>query len=94
LTVGFIEAIDAERHDLFIQTKYTPLPSQGEFKPPYDIKADKLPALMLSQWVVKSSVEILFTPLTYKIVNSLKEAEAEDYYDRETDFNPFTLKGA
>ena len=58
------------------------------------IPDDKLPALMLSQWVVKSSVEILFTPLTYKIVNSLKEAEAEDYYDRETDFNPFTLKGA
>ncbi len=57
------------------------------------IPDDKLPALMLSQWVVKSSVEILFTPLTYKIVNALKEAEAEDYYDRETDFNPFTLKG-
>jgi uncharacterized PurR-regulated membrane protein YhhQ (DUF165 family) len=56
------------------------------------IPDDKLPLLMLSQWVVKSSVEIVFTPLTYQIVNGLKRAEGEDYYDRYTNFNPFTLK--
>jgi uncharacterized integral membrane protein (TIGR00697 family) len=56
------------------------------------IPDEKLPVLMLSQWIVKSSVEILFTPLTYQIVNGLKRAEGEDYYDRDTDFNPFTLK--
>jgi len=56
------------------------------------IPDEKLPVLMLSQWIVKSSVEILFTPLTYKIVNGLKRAEGEDYYDRDTDFNPFNLK--
>jgi uncharacterized integral membrane protein (TIGR00697 family) len=56
------------------------------------IPDDKLPLVMLSQFVTKVGVEILFTPLTYKIVAWLKEAEREDYYDRDTDFNPFTLK--
>ena len=27
-----------------------------------------------------------------KIVGALKRAENEDYYDRDTDFNPFTLR--
>jgi uncharacterized integral membrane protein (TIGR00697 family) len=56
------------------------------------IPDERLPQLMLSQWIVKSSVEIFFTPLTYKIVNGLKRAEGEDYYDRQTNFNPFRLK--
>ena len=30
------------------------------------------------------------TPLTYAAVNRLKTAEAEDYFDRDTNFNPFT----
>ena len=40
----------------------------------------------------KVAVEIVFTPVTYRIVAALKRAEHEDYYDRNTDFNPFTLK--
>ena len=40
----------------------------------------------------KVAVEVVFTPVTYKIVGFLKRAEHEDYYDRRTDFNPFTLK--
>jgi hypothetical protein len=35
---------------------------------------------------------VLFTPVTYKMVGALKRAENEDYYDRNTDFSPFTLK--
>ena len=35
---------------------------------------------------------MVFTPVTYKVVNALKRAEGEDYYDRQTDFNPFTLR--
>ena len=31
-------------------------------------------------------------PLTVRIVNTLKKAEAEDYYDRNTNFTPFSLK--
>ena len=56
------------------------------------IPDDKLPLVMLSQFVAKVGVEIVFTPVTYKIVAWLKRVEHEDYYDRDTDFNPFTLK--
>lgn len=56
------------------------------------IPDDKLPLVMGAQFVAKVGVEVVFTPLTYKIVAWLKKAEKEDYYDRDTDFNPFTLK--
>ena len=47
---------------------------------------------MLAQFVAKVAVEVVFTPVTYKIVGFLKRAEQEDYYDRGTDFNPFVLE--
>jgi uncharacterized integral membrane protein (TIGR00697 family) len=53
---------------------------------------DKLPVVMLAQFVTKVGVEVVLTPVTYKVVALLKRAENEDYYDRHTDFNPFTLK--
>jgi hypothetical protein len=56
------------------------------------IPNDKLPAVMLAQFVGKVAVEVIFTPITYKIVGFLKRAESEDYYDRGTNFNPFVLK--
>ena len=56
------------------------------------IPNDKLLGIMLAQFGLKVAVEVLFTPVTYKIVGFLKRAEREDYYDRGTDFNPFTLK--
>ncbi len=56
------------------------------------IPDDKLPVVMFAQFVTKVAVEVLFTPLTYRIVSVLKRAEQEDYYDRATNFNPFALK--
>ena len=56
------------------------------------IPDDKLPTVMVAQFITKVAVEVLFTPLTYKIVNALKRAEQEDHYDRNTNFNPFALK--
>jgi queuosine precursor transporter len=56
------------------------------------IPDDKLPLVMLAQFVAKVTVEVLFTPVTYLVVGLLKRAENEDYYDTKTDFNPFTLK--
>jgi queuosine precursor transporter len=56
------------------------------------IPDDKLPLVMVAQFVTKVGVEVVFTPVTYKIVNALKRAEHEDYYDRRTNFNPFALK--
>lgn len=51
-----------------------------------------IPKLMLVQFLAKVAVEVVFTPVTYKIVAALKRAEQEDYFDRDTDFNPFTLR--
>ncbi|NOX61072.1 MAG: queuosine precursor transporter [Chloroflexi bacterium] len=46
-------------------------------------------SLIVANYIFKVGVETLFTPFTYVIVNALKKAEGEDYFDRDTDFNPF-----
>lgn len=50
--------------------------------------------LITFNYIFKTSVEILFTPLTYWIVNFLKRREHEDYYDQKTNFNPFAVSEA
>ena len=52
----------------------------------------QLIAVTITQYVLKTSWEILATPLTYQLVNALKRREHEDYFDRDTNFTPFTLK--
>ena len=49
-------------------------------------------AVMLNNYLLKTGWEVVMTPVTYKVVAFLKRAEHEDYYDRGTDFNPFTIK--
>jgi queuosine precursor transporter len=46
----------------------------------------------VAQYLLKSGWEAAMTPVTYRVVGFLKRAEQEDYYDRNTDFNPFTLR--
>ncbi len=46
----------------------------------------------LTQYFLKGGWEVLATPLTYAIVGFLKRAEREDYYDRDTNFTPFSLR--
>jgi hypothetical protein len=36
-------------------------------------------------------MEALMTPVTYAVVGFLKRAEREDVYDRDTNFNPFSM---
>jgi uncharacterized integral membrane protein (TIGR00697 family) len=48
-------------------------------------------AVIFSNYIFKVGIEVLFTPLTYKIVHFLKIREHEDYYDYNTNFNPFRL---
>ena len=48
--------------------------------------------IVLAQYLLKTGWEVVMTPVTYKIVGFLKRAEHEDYYDRDTDFNPFMLR--
>lgn len=53
---------------------------------------DDLIKVALAQYALKTTWEVLMTPATYKIVNFLKRKENEDYYDRDTNFNPFHIK--
>ena len=48
--------------------------------------------ITIAQYLLKTSWEIVMTPVTYRVVGFLKRAEQEDYYDRGTNFNPFLLK--
>ncbi|MCD6289374.1 MAG: queuosine precursor transporter [Anaerolineae bacterium] len=53
--------------------------------------AGQLLRMVVTQWLFKCAYEALATPLTYAVVRALKRAEREDYYDYETDFNPFRM---
>jgi uncharacterized integral membrane protein (TIGR00697 family) len=48
--------------------------------------------VMLDQYILKCGWEIIATPVTYKVVAFLKRHEHEDYYDRQTNFTPFSLR--
>ncbi len=48
--------------------------------------------LTVTNYIFKVGIEAVMTPVTYKIVNFLKKAENEDYYDHDTDFNPFKIE--
>ena len=52
---------------------------------------EELISVTVTQYFLKSGWEIVATPLTYWVVGFLKRAEHEDYYDRDTDFTPFSL---
>ena len=53
---------------------------------------DLLIKVMITNYVLKVSWEVIATPLTYKVVNFLKRKEHEDYYDRNTNFTPFSIE--
>jgi len=45
--------------------------------------------LTVTNYLFKCGVEALMTPVTYGVVGFLKKVENEDYYDKDTNFNPF-----
>ena len=51
----------------------------------------ELVSITASAWAVKVGWEILALPITLPLVNRLKKAEHEDYFDVDTNFNPFVL---
>ena len=53
---------------------------------------EQLIRVALLQYVLKTSWEVLAVPITYRIVALLKRIEQVDYYDRDTNFNPFRIK--
>jgi uncharacterized integral membrane protein (TIGR00697 family) len=53
---------------------------------------DVLLAVMGANYCIKVGWEVVATPITYRVVGALKRAENEDFYDRHTDFTPFSLE--
>jgi queuosine precursor transporter len=47
--------------------------------------------VMLTNYVLKVLWEVIATPFTYQVAGFLKRVEHEDYFDRGTDFTPFSL---
>jgi queuosine precursor transporter len=48
-----------------------------------------LVSIIISNYIFKTGVEVVFTPVTYRVVAWLKKEEARDAFDTHTDFNPF-----
>jgi len=51
-------------------------------------KADDIVAMILSNYLFKCSIEIAFTPLTYKVVGFVKKSEGIDAFDYGERYNP------
>ena len=51
-----------------------------------------LAAVIGFNWFFKVMVEVVMTPVTYAAVAWLKRREHEDFYDRDTNFTPFSLQ--
>lgn len=50
-----------------------------------------VPVIIIYHWITKVMIEVIATPFTYAVVNSLKKKEKIDTYDYKTNFNPFRL---
>lgn len=50
-----------------------------------------LASVILAQWLFKSGYEILATPFTYLVVNTLKRIEGLDTFDHGTNFSPVSV---
>ncbi|GAA5159304.1 queuosine precursor transporter [Viridibacterium curvum] len=53
---------------------------------------DQVIKVVIAQYLLKTGWEILMTPVTYRVVAFLKKREEEDWYDRNTSFNPFSWR--
>ena len=47
--------------------------------------------MIFSSYALKVAYEVLATPITYVVINSLKVAEQADAFDRHESFNPFSF---
>jgi queuosine precursor transporter len=50
---------------------------------------EQLLSVMLANWLLKVLWEALLTPVTYAVVNKLKQIEGVDLFDEGTNFTPF-----
>ncbi|MDD5148843.1 MAG: queuosine precursor transporter [Candidatus ainarchaeum sp.] len=54
-----------------------------------EIPSELFIALIVSNYVFKVGLEVILTPVTYKVVGFLKREEGMDVFDYKTDFSPF-----
>lgn len=54
--------------------------------------AATLVKIIIFNWTIKVTIEVVCTPGTYAVVNALKRAERQDFYDVGTNFTPFSLE--
>jgi queuosine precursor transporter len=47
--------------------------------------------LIFNHWVSKVGIEVVFTPVTYLVVNWLKRKEGINTFDHKTRYNPFSF---
>lgn len=80
-TIGSTIAAEAMNTVLFY-----PIAFGGSWSP------ELLQHVMLHDYFLKVGWEVLATPFTYFIINRLKRAEGEDFYDTKTNFTPFAMK--
>jgi len=48
--------------------------------------------VLITQWVLKVTWEVLLTPVTYVVIGFLKRREGIDVFDQATDFSPFSAR--
>ncbi|MFA6917353.1 MAG: queuosine precursor transporter [Candidatus Gracilibacteria bacterium] len=48
--------------------------------------------VIVSNYIFKVGIEVIFTPITYLVVGYLKKSEGVDVYDKGTNFNPFRIE--
>jgi queuosine precursor transporter len=53
---------------------------------------DLLIKVMITNYVLKVTWEVVATPITYRVINFLKRKENEDFYDKDTNFTPFSIE--
>jgi uncharacterized integral membrane protein (TIGR00697 family) len=80
-TIG--STVIGEAVDSFI---FFPVAFWGDWSPKLMI------TVIISNYAIKVLWEAALTPVTYQVVNFLKRSENEDFFDRETNFTPFSLQ--
>ncbi|MFZ9596372.1 MAG: queuosine precursor transporter [Bdellovibrionia bacterium] len=47
--------------------------------------------VMINHYIIKVLWEVMMTPITYRVVNFLKQKEQVDHFDYQTNFSPFSF---
>lgn len=50
-----------------------------------------LVTIWVSNYIFKIGTEVLLLPVTYRVIRKIKQHEGEDFYDKETNFNPIKV---